>query len=353
MSGAPDLLVPTDRGLHCAAGGFHLDPWRPVDRAVITHAHADHASPGSRAYLCSPSCAPLLRARLGERITIQTLPWREPLRLDSVTISLHPAGHVLGSAQVRIQPADAGPVWVATGDYKTDTTDPTCEPFEPVRCDTLLTESTFGLPIYRWRPQQEVFDDINAWWARNAAEGRTTVLLAYSLGKAQRVLSGLDPAIGPIGAHAAVLNMCAVYQREGITLPPLVHADRNTAASLKGKGVIVTPPSAMGSTWIRRFRGPAGLRTGLVSGWMAVRGRRRWQAVDRGFPLSDHADWDGLLSAIDASGASRVGVTHGSASQLARWLSESRGLDTFVVPTRFRGETDEADSAESPTEDEA
>lgn len=351
MPDANDLLMPTDKGLWCAAGGFHVDPWKPVDRAVITHAHADHATPGSGAYLCSSTCAPILRARLGENINIQPLAFAERIRLHNVTVSLHPAGHVLGSAQIRIEPADAGPTWVVTGDYKTDTTDKTCEPFEPVPCDTLLTESTFGLPIYRWRPQQEIFDDINVWWARNAGEGRTTVLLAYSLGKAQRVLAGLDPSIGPIGVHGAVLKMCAAYEHAGITLPPFVHADKHTAATLKGKGVIVTPPSAMASTWSRRFRGPNGLRTGSVSGWMAVRGRRRWQAVDRGFPLSDHADWDGLLGAIDASGASRIGVTHGAATQLARWLRESRGLDTFVVPTRFKGEADESDADNGASED--
>lgn len=336
-----NLVVPTDRGLYCPAGDFYIDPWRPVRRAVITHAHSDHATPGSQAYLAAADCVPLLRLRLGAGITTQALRWGETLTLGHVQLSLHPAGHVLGSAQVRLRDLRGGPVWLVTGDFKTQS-DPTCAPFETVRANVLITESTFGLPIYRWPHPDSVFAEINRWRRDNAAEGATTILLTYSLGKAQRVLAGLDPSIGPIGLHGATHNCTEVYRAAGVALPPTTHANADSAPSLKGSGTVIAPPSALGSPWLRRFAGPSGVRAAFVSGWMCVRGRRRWQAVDRGFVLSDHADWPGLLDAIESSGATRVGVTHGYTEPLARWLREQRGLDTFIVPTRFTGERDPA-----------
>lgn len=334
---ASDLLVPTERGLWCEAGGFFVDPWRPVPLAVVTHAHADHATPGCGRYIASAGTISLMRSRMSGTIEADTPAFGERVRLGRTTVSLHPAGHVLGSAQVRIEPDDGGPVWVVTGDYKVEP-DPSCEPFEVVPCDVLLTESTFGLPIYRWEAPAEIFGEINAWWRANAEEGRTTVLLAYSLGKAQRVLAGLDASIGPIGVHGAVLGPTGVYREAGIALPEVMHADGDAVKKLKGRGLIVTPPAASGTAWIRKFKGPGGIRTAFVSGWMRVRGRRRWQSVDRGFTLSDHADWEGLLDTVRRSEAKRVGVTHGSSEVLARYIRESMGLETFVVPTRFTGE---------------
>jgi putative mRNA 3-end processing factor len=341
---AGELIVPTERGLWCEAGGFHIDPWRPVDVAVVTHAHADHATPGCGSYIASANTLALMRSRMSGMIGGTTPAFGERVRLGTVTVSLHPAGHVLGSAQVRVEP-DEGPVWVVTGDYKTET-DPTCEPFEPVACDTLLTECTFGLPIYRWPDSAEVFGDINAWWRANAAAGRTTLLLTYALGKAQRVLAGLDASIGPIGIHGALKGPTGVYRAAGIALPDTVHAGPDSAADLKGVGLIIAPPSAASTPWVRRFKGPGGMRTAFVSGWMRVRGRRRWGSVDRGFVLSDHADWDGLIDTVRRTGASRVGVTHGSSEPLARYLQERMGLDTFVVPTRYRGEGGETDGGD-------
>lgn len=341
------LVLPTDRGLYCPAGDFYIDPWRPVDRAIITHAHADHAAPGSRAYLAATDCIPLLRLRLGATIDAQSLAFGETVTLGHIRLSLHPAGHILGSAQVRLRDRRGGPTWVVTGDFKNES-DPTCAPFEPVRADVLITESTFGLPIYRWPRPDAVAAEINRWRAENAAAGATTVLLTYSLGKAQRVLSALDPTPGPIGLHGATHNCTEVYRAAGVTLPPTLHANADSAPDLRGRGTIIAPPSALGSPWLRRFAGPAGLRTAFVSGWMCVRGRRRWQSVDRGFVLSDHADWPGLIAAIESSGATRVGVTHGYTEPLSRWLREERRLDTFVVPTRFTGERDPA-RQEDPT----
>lgn len=343
---AEDLLTLTADGLWCEAGGFHIDPWRPVERAIITHAHADHARPGSTRYLTSPSGIGLLRARLGQGIDVDSIAWGERLCVGDATISLHPAGHVLGSCQVRVEAAGRAS-WVVTGDYKL-APDATCEAWEPVRADVMLTESTFGLPIYRWRAQEEIAAEINGWWKANRDRGRTSMVLAYSLGKAQRVLSLLDPSTGPIGVHGAVVPLNGVYREGGVELPGCVHANAETAASLRGVGMIVAPPSAGDSTWARKFAGEGGIATGMASGWMAVRGRRRWGAIDRGFVLSDHADWDGLNKAVRASGATRVGVTHGSAATFARWLGE-QGLDAFVVPTRFVGESrdrgDEDDGA--------
>jgi len=340
-----DPVIPTQEGLFCPAGGFHIDPWSPVERAVVTHAHADHAAAGCRSYLASPPTASLLRRRLGD-ISIQPLDFGESLEIGDVCVSLHPAGHILGSAQVRIEPASGGPVWVVTGDFKTRF-DETCEVFEPLQAGGLILESTFGLPIYRWPDEAEVFADINAWWRANQSEGRTTVLLAYSLGKAQRVLAGLDPAIGPIGAHGAVMTMTEIYREHGVPLPDATHANSETAGELKGRGVIVAPPSAADSSWLKRFHGRGGARTAFVSGWMAVRGRRRWRAADRGFVVSDHADWPGLLETVEASGAARIGVTHGYAEPLAHYLRE-QGRDAFALPTRYSGEGGDSTDAAAP-----
>jgi putative mRNA 3-end processing factor len=346
-----DLIVPTEKGLWCATGGFHIDPWRPVDLAVVTHAHADHATPGCGHYIASANTIALMRSRMPGRIEATTPVYGERFRLGSVTLSLHPAGHVLGSAQIRIEP-DHGPTWVVTGDFKTEP-DPTCEPFEPVACDVLLTESTFGLPIYRWPDAAGVFADINAWWRGNAAAGRTTVLLTYALGKAQRVLAGLDPSVGPIGLHGAMHGPTGVYRDAGIALPEFIHANAANASELKGRGLIIATPSASATTWMNKFRGPDGTRTAFVSGWMRVRGRRRWGSVDRGFVLSDHADWDGLLDTVRRTGAKRIGVTHGSSEPLARYLHERLGLESFVVPTRYKGEGDDTDGGQRDGEDAA
>jgi putative mRNA 3-end processing factor len=227
-------------------------------------------------------------------------------------------------------------VWVVSGDYKTDP-DPTCTPFEPVRCHTFVTESTFGLPIYRWPPQSEVFAEINAWWQANASTGKTSMLYGYTLGKAQRLLAGLDPAIGPILTHGAVERMTAVYREAGIPLPPTRYAGTNERRADSKGALVIAPPHASASPWIRRFGTQS---TGFASGWMLVRGARRRRSLDRGFPLSDHVDWPSLLDAIDATGAAEVWVTHGYTGPVVRWLNE-RGIEARAVQTRFEGEQDD------------
>ena len=339
-----DMVVVRKEGLYCVPGDFYIDPWRPVDRAVITHAHGDHARWGHRHYLASNQSVGILKSRLGQDINIEGLDYGAGVTHNGVTISLHPAGHVLGSAQVRME--CGGEIWVASGDYKVEP-DATCAPFEPVRCHSFITESTFGLPIYRWDPQQEVFDDINRWWRRNAEEGRTSVLYAYAFGKAQRVLSGLDASIGPIVCHGAVEPLNRVYREGGIALPHTQLVSETDKMEMK-RALVLAPPSAAGSTWTRRF---GDYSDAFASGWMLLRGARRRRGVDRGFVLSDHADWPGLLGAIRATEASQVIVTHGSIPVMVRWLRQI-GLDAKAFETEFGDEDDNAEGSAAPEEGE-
>ena len=347
MRAAADLIIARPEGLYCPPGDFYMDPWRPVERAVITHAHSDHARWGSAHYLAQHDSAPILRRRLGEDITLQTLAYGEVIEHHGVKLSLHPAGHVLGSAQVRLE--HGGRVWVASGDYKLEN-DGTCAPFEPVRCDTFITESTFGLPIYRWPTQESLFAEINAWWRANAQAGRASVLYAYALGKAQRLLHGVDASIGPIVAHGAVEPINAIYRAAGVALPPTHYAsDAALDKALLARALVIAPPSAGRSSWLRRF-GP-NPSDAFASGWMLLRGTRRRRGVDRGFVVSDHADWPGLQSAILATGAERIFVTHGSVAVMVRWLGE-QGLQAQGFSTEY-GDHDETDDAAPRTPGEA
>jgi putative mRNA 3-end processing factor len=335
---ADDLVIATPQGLYCPAGDFHIDPWRPVAHAVITHAHADHARVGHGAYLASHDSAGVLRARLGADIALQTLAWGEPTLRRGVRVSLHPAGHVLGSAQVRLE--HAGRVWVASGDYFVSGAgdgNSTCPPFEPVRCDCFITESTFGLPIYRWAPQRVTFDEIDRWWQANAEAGRASLLMGYSFGKAQRLLAGLDPSIGPIVTHGAVETLNEAYRAAGLVLPATQRIDDVAKPDLK-RAIAVAPPAVQGSAWARRLGDHS---DAFASGWMQLRGARRRQGVDRGFVLSDHADWPGLQRAIGATGAERVIVTHGYEAVMVRWLSE-QGLQAGSFETAYGDDAAEA-----------
>jgi putative mRNA 3-end processing factor len=330
-----DLVIAQKEGLYCVPGQFHIDPWQPVERAVITHAHADHAHPGHGHYLAAAASAPILKARLGS-IHLETLAYGERLTHNGVTLSFHPAGHVLGSSQVRLE--YRGEVWVASGDYKMES-DPTCDAFEPLACDTFITESTFGLPIYRWQPQSAIFSEINDWWRSNAEDGRASVLFCYAFGKAQRILSSIDSTIGPIVCHGATEALNRIYRESGVALPPTSSvSEKRSKADFSGT-LVLAPPSAAGTPWMRRF-GEYG--DAFASGWMLLRGARRRRAVDRGFILSDHADWPGLMGAIKATGASRVIVTHGHVDIMVRWLQEN-GQRAEAFNTEYG--TEESDSA--------
>jgi len=310
----------TDQGLACEAGGFHIDPRAPVARAVITHAHADHIARGCGAYLAAREGAHVLRSRLGNDARVRFVEYEESVVLDGIRLSLHPAGHILGSAQVRVE--HRGRVTVFSGDYKLQP-DPTCSPFEPLRCHCFITESTFGLPVYRWDDPAQVLADIRAWWRSNREAGRASVLFAYVLGKAQRVLAGLDPAIGPIFTHASVEEMNRRYRMSGVGLPNTAAVEAAGRKADFGRALILAPPSARRTSWMKTF---GECSTALVSGWMRLRGMRRRRGVDRGFALSDHADWPGLMEAVAATGAGEVLVTHGYVDPVVRMLRE-KGLD--------------------------
>jgi putative mRNA 3-end processing factor len=338
---AEPLLHVTDLGLYCATGDFHIDPWRPVPRAVVTHAHSDHACWGCGRYLTSERGEGVLRLRMGSEAVIDTLRHGESIEIQGVHVSLFPAGHILGSSQVRVE--YRGEVWVASGDYKIEP-DPTCDVFEPVRCHTFISESTFGLPIYRWDREEVVFRQINDWWRTNRENGRASMLFGYSLGKAQRLLAGIDATIGPIYTHGAVEPMNRVYREAGVALPETTYVGSLPKETAWAGSLIVAPPSANGSPWARKF---GAISTGFASGWMRIRGPRRRRSVDRGFVLSDHADWPGLLGAVRATGAERVLLTHGYTAILARWLRE-QGIDAATLATRYQGERDDSTEESAP-----
>ena len=331
------LISLTKNGLYCAQGDFYIDPWKPVDKAVITHAHADHAYRGNTRYLVAAAGEALARIRLDHGAKIAAQKYGKVTKINGVNISFHPAGHILGSSQVRVE--YKGEVWVISGDYKL-TPDATCEPFEPIRCNFFITEATFGLPIYRWTPTEQVFEEINAWWRRNQEREKASVLFAYALGKSQRVLNGVDRSIGRIFTHGSVERLTQAYREAGVDLPDTTYVGSVTNKKDFVGSLIIAPPSAQGTTWLRRF-GPHS--TGFASGWMMVRGARRQRAIDRGFVLSDHSDWPELNTAIAATEAELIYVTHGFAPELTRWLNEN-GMNAKVLKTKFVG--DEASDME-------
>ncbi len=335
------LISLTSRGLYCKPGDFYIDPWKPVKRAVVTHAHADHSYRGNEQYLVPKDGELLSRIRIGDEALIETLAYCKPLNIDGVRISFHPAGHILGSAQVRVE--HKGDVWVISGDYKL-TPDATCAPFEPVKCHHFVTEATFGLPIYRWQKTEKIFEEINDWWRRNQEKGKASVIFAYSLGKAQRIMNGIDRSIGPIFTHGAVERLTEAYRESGVDLPKTIYAGAVENKKDFVGSLVVAPPSAQQSVgWLRRF-GPQS--TGFASGWMAVRGARRQRAVDRGFVLSDHADWPELLTAIAGAEAETVYVTHGFSPEVVRWLNEN-GQHAVELKTKFVGD----DADDTPPEE--
>ena len=327
------VLTFTERGIFCPAGGFHIDPWRPVDRALLTHGHADHARPGSGHYLATEQAAPVIRHRLGD-IALETIRFGETRSIGDARVSFHPAGHIPGSAQIRVEVG--GEVWVVAGDYKI-VSDGFSEPFEPVACHSFITESTFGLPVFKWADQADVARDLNAWWAGNAADGLTTILGAYSLGKAQRLMTLLDTRTGPILTHGAVEATNALLRTQGYAIPASTQITPDTRIRDHPGALVIAPPAALGTPWARKL-GPAS--TGFASGWMRLRGVRRRRAADRGFVISDHADWNGLLSAISATGAENIYVTHGYTEIFARALNEM-GWNARIVPTEFGGDEDD------------
>jgi len=331
-------------GIFCEPAGVYIDPWKPVERAIITHAHSDHARWGNQHYLAHHAAVPVLRLRLGADINVQGLAYNEAVTINGVRISLHPAGHIPGSAQVRLE--YKGEVWVASGDYKLQH-DGISTPFEPVRCHHFITESTFGLPVYNFPEAAAVYNDINHWWCRNRDAGKSSVIIGYALGKAQRIIRHLDPSIGPIYTHGAVANINRVLS--GIVELPESRPAVDFIRKETQGAIIVAPPSAIGTPWLKRFE-PYSL--GICSGWMQLRGARRRRGADRGFVMSDHCDWQQLNTAVLATGAENVYVTHGYKSIYAKWLRDEYGLNAVEVDTLYEGENIEENKPEENIQEE-
>lgn len=343
------LLEFTDKGIYCRQADVYLDPWKPVNKALITHGHSDHAREGHGAYLCTPATAAIIRHRFFNPVNIQTISFHEALYINGVKFSFHPAGHVPGSAQIRVEQHDE--VWVFSGDYKLQQ-DNISSPFEIIKCHNFITESTFGLPVYKWETQDQVFADINSWWRKNKEQEKASIIAGYTLGKAQRILKNIDQSIGKIFVHGAVDTMNNVIRSLGVDLPETVYADKSIDKKDFRGALIVCPPSAIGSPWLRKFL-PYSL--GIASGWMKLRGARRRRGADRGFVLSDHADWDELNHVIKETGASKVFVTHGYAEVFSRWLNE-QGIESEEIRSEYEGELEELAEAGGVTpqkEDEA
>ena len=328
------LIEFTDKGLYCPQGQFYIDPWKPVERAVITHAHSDHARWGSKYYLCHHFTKPILQLRLGDN-NYESVEWNETVLMNGVKISLHPAGHIIGSSQIRVE--YNGEVWVVSGDYKTEN-DGISGGFEPVPCHTFITESTFGLPIYKWKQQPEIFSDIKNWVKENNAVGKTSVLIAYSLGKAQRLLAPLAETGLPIFLHGAVHNVHETLVKSGFNLPGVQRVVPSTTKEETKGNIVIAPSGADGSPWIKKF---SPYSVGVCSGWMQVRGNKRRRNADAGFALSDHADWEGLLKAVKATGAQKVFATHGFQASFSRYLNE-QGIEAAEIKTEYGNDEEES-----------
>lgn len=324
------LLVHTALGLYCPKADVYLDPWKPVKKAILSHGHADHARWGSSSYLCTPTAAPVIKYRLGE-INLETLPFGEEKLINGVSFSFHPAGHILGSAQIKV--SYKGEMVVFSGDYKT-ANDGFSEAFEPVKCHTFITESTFGLPVYHWQDQKWVFNEMEEWCKNNRNNGQLSILYGYSLGKAQRILQGLSKSVGPIFTHSTIEAVLNVMRNQGVSLKNTIPVNEHLTRAELLSGVIIAPPAVQNSNWLKKFEP---IRNGVVSGWMALRGARRRRNADKGFVLSDHADWEGLNEAISLTGAENVFVTHGYTDILSKWLID-KGLNAHPLETNFEGD---------------
>lgn len=328
------LLKFTNKGIYCEQGNFYIDPWHPVDYAVTTHGHADHVKWGNKNYLCHELTKPILMQRYGLEDNVQTLAYKESIDINGVKLSLFPAGHVIGSAQIRLE--YKGEISVVSGDYKVEY-DGISTAFEPVQCHTFVSESTFGLPIYNWQPQEIIFEQISKWVNDNQQQGKTSILVAYSLGKAQRLIKNLAGQY-PIYVHQSIANLNDGFIAAGVKLPTTIRITPDIKKEELQKGIVIIPPALADGKWVKSLQQPA---TGICSGWMAVRAGRRWRSADAGFALSDHADWSGLLSAIKATQAEKVFVTHGSTAIFAKYLNEI-GISAEEVSTRYGAEDDDS-----------
>jgi putative mRNA 3-end processing factor len=325
-----DLICLSAKGLYCPPGDFYIDPWQPVAKAFITHAHSDHARVGSQHYWSTHQTVPFLKHRLGDAASVEGVPYNQKMRIGETQVSFHPAGHILGSAQVRVEYQDQ--VWVFSGDYKRGA-DPSCEKFEVVPCDTFISEATFALPVYNWESGTQTARRILDWW-QNDRE-RPSLLFCYAVGKAQRILAELAQLTNEkIYLHGAMAALTDIYRAQGIDLlPTALVSEQEKSYSFKGD-LVLAPPSAHRSAWMKRFKDP---QTAFASGWMQVRGARRRRGYEKGFVLSDHADWNELNQTISETGAKTIFLTHGRTDALARFLTE-KGLTVRLYQTQYEEE---------------
>ncbi len=340
-SNMSDLIVLTDRGLYCEAGDFYIDAWKPVHRTFVTHGHGDHAHAGIAEYWCASASAAILRWRLGEQ-NIVTLDYGVQQQLGSVLVSLHPAGHILGSAQVRVE--KDGEVWVSTGDFKRQP-DPTCAPFEVVRCDVFICEATFAFPVYAWPSIDEEIERLLQWLAHCAQEKKAALLYAYSLGKAQRILAALEGRLeSPVLLHGAMAKGVEVYREVSVAMAATQKVSELPIDTDFSGRLVLAPPSAQGSAWTKRFGAQEQAR---ASGWMQLRGNRRRSNVQRGFVISDHVDWLDLIRTIQECGARRVLATHGNTDALIPYLEQVMSLQAERLRTVYGDEEEDAEVGSS------
>lgn len=328
------LVKFTKKGIYCIPGKFYLDPWLPVDYAIISHGHADHARWGMKHYLCHTDSTAILKHRIGQDISIESMGYNTEKSINGVNVSFFPAGHVIGSAQIRLE--YKGFVVVFTGDYKVQNDNLTV-PFEPVKCHEFITESTFGLPIYNWLPEDELQRQMQDWVHLNQSHNRTSVFIGYSLGKAQRIMKLMD-GMDDIYVHSAIHNLNNAIESSGIKLPNTQLLTYDFKKEDLQNKIVIVPPALLGSKLLKKIPNAA---TAICSGWMQIRGNRRWKAVDAGFAVSDHADWNGLLSAVKATGAEKVYVTHGSQATFSKYLNEI-GIPSAEVKTEYGTDDEEA-----------
>lgn len=338
------LISFTNKGIYCPQADVYIDPWKPVDKAIITHAHSDHARWGSKHYLAHKDSEGILRYRLGKDISLQTLEYHETITINNVKISLHPAGHIIGSAQVRLE--YEGEIWCISGDYKVKE-DGYTVPYEVVKCHNFITESTFGLPVYNFPSKEEINAKMNQWVNDNAAQGLNSILIGYALGKSQRILKALESDKQTV-LHTTIYN---TNEALGFDNSRYQKFDaENMKKGFMNGGIIVATGMAMGTPWLRRFEP---YKLAVCSGWMQLRGARRRRNADMGFAMSDHCDWPGLNEAVLATGAENIYITHGYKSPFAKWLREKHALNAFELDTLFEGENIENETAQSEEEGEA
>ena len=315
-----NLISQKSQGLYCESANIWIDPYKPVEKAIITHAHSDHFTNGCREYICSIETGLLLKKRFGNNINLKTVEYDKKFLINGINFSLHPSGHILGSSQIKIMTDSE--TWLITSDFKRQK-DKTCKSYERLKTDFLICESTFGLPIFNWESTNKIIDKITKWV--NQSEDSTSILFCYSLGKAQRLLSELNSQnFKNIYVHKSINNINTIYKNLGIELEEAKIFDNNLEINNLKDCLLLLPPSLNNQNFLKKFKR---FQTGFASGWMSIRALKKRSGFDKGFTISDHADWNGLIKTIKESEAKRVFLNHGDGESLANFLRDKEGLD--------------------------